>query len=123
VVAAFQASNTSICQGDNVNFTDASQNATSWAWSFQGGTPATSNQQNPSIQYLNTGTFDVSLTATGNSGFDTDVQPGLITVNPTPSVLIGLNLSMVPEWCRNTECKLRFVHSNAEWFIYGCGYQ
>jgi serine protease len=91
VVAAFQASNTSICQGDNVNFTDASQNATSWAWSFQGGTPATSNQQNPSIQYLNTGTFDVSLTATGNSGFDTDVQPGLITVNPTPSVLIGLN--------------------------------
>ncbi|MDA0930278.1 MAG: PKD domain-containing protein, partial [Bacteroidetes bacterium] len=91
VVASFQASNTSICQGDNVNFSDASQNATSWAWSFQGGTPATSNQQNPSIQYQSVGTFDVSLTATGNSGSDTDVQPGLITVNPTPTVLIGLN--------------------------------
>lgn len=91
VVAAFQSSNTSICQGDNVNFTDASQNATSWAWSFQGGTPTTSNQQNPSVQYLNTGVFDVSLTVTGNTGFDTEVQPGLITVNSTPTVLIGLN--------------------------------
>ncbi|MBM3170132.1 MAG: S8 family serine peptidase [Bacteroidetes bacterium] len=95
VVAAFTASNTTICQGDLVNFTDASQNATSWAWSFQGGTPATSTQQNPSVQYLNAGNFTVSLTATGNQGSDSEVQAGLITVNSTPSASISLNGSVL----------------------------
>ena len=95
VVAAFSASNTSICQGDIVSFTDASQNATSWSWSFQGGTPATSTQQNPSIQYSATGNFTVSLTATGNLGSDTEVQAGLITVNAAPAASIGLNGSVL----------------------------
>lgn len=95
VVASFSASNTSICEGDNVNYTDASQNATAWAWSFQGGTPGSSTQQNPTIQYLTAGNFTVSLTATGNSGSDTEVQSGLITVNSAPTASIGMNGSIL----------------------------
>ena len=33
------------------------------AWSFQGGEPASSSEENPTVTYNNTGTFTVSLTA------------------------------------------------------------
>jgi len=109
VVAAFSASNTNICEGDVVNYTDGSQNATAWSWNFQGGTPSTSPQQNPSIQYLSTGTFDVGLTVTGPNGSDADLQPAYITVNPVPVASIGLNggvlqaspAGMVYQWYLN----------------------
>jgi photosystem II stability/assembly factor-like uncharacterized protein len=52
------------CGEATVNFTDESQgNPISWLWEFEGGTPATSELQNPqSISYQNVGLFDVKLT-------------------------------------------------------------
>src|SRR5690554_2377604 len=41
-----------VCTGGVVNFTDQSSNSpTSWNWSFPGGSPATSNAQNPTVTY------------------------------------------------------------------------
>ena len=67
----FTASTTDVALGGSVNFTDETwgANLVSWAWSFEGGTPATSNVQNPTgITYNNIGTYDVTLTVTNGNG-------------------------------------------------------
>ncbi len=84
-VASFTASQTAVCAGSIVNFTDTSiPAATSWSWSFQGGTPSTSNQQNPSVTYNNAGAYNATLTATNANGGTTS-SPMVITVNANPS--------------------------------------
>ncbi len=67
--ADFEAENESVCQNEPIQFYDNSyHNATSWNWSFPGGTPSSSNQQNPVITYNNPGRHSVSLTVTNASG-------------------------------------------------------
>ena len=84
--ADFVANDTTICAGDTVLFTDMSTgNPTSWSWSFPGGTPSTSTDQNPVVVYNTPGTFDVTLTATNGNGNDVRTRTGYITVSPTPS--------------------------------------
>ena len=60
-----------VCSGDNLQFFDQSySNISSWSWSFPGGIPSTSNQQNPNVTYNSTGTYNVTLQVsdpTGNS--------------------------------------------------------
>ena len=57
--------------GSNVQFTDFSTgNVTSWSWSFPGGTPATSNAQNPVVTYSSPGLYGATLTV--NDGFTTN---------------------------------------------------
>jgi serine protease len=84
-VADFSANITVIPQGSTVNFTNLSiYNPTSYAWSFTGGTPATSAQVNPqNITYNTPGTYAVSLTATNANGSDTETKTAYIQVNPT----------------------------------------
>lgn len=85
-VANFTASSTAITAGQSVNFTDQSTGSpTSWEWTFNGGTPNSSTEQNPSgIQYNTVGTFDVSLTVTNASGSSTITKTGFISVTPAP---------------------------------------
>lgn len=85
-VAAFSSNVTSVCAGNSVNYTDQSTNMpTSWAWTFQGGTPATSTLQNPVITYSAAGTYSVSLLATNTGGNNTKTINGYITVNVNPT--------------------------------------
>ncbi|MBI3501021.1 MAG: PKD domain-containing protein [Bacteroidetes bacterium] len=89
-VADFIGNPTTICVGQNVTFTDQSTNApTSWSWTFNGGTPATSTLQNPVVTYNTAGTYFVTLTATNASGSDTKTKLSYITVNALPSVSIS----------------------------------
>lgn len=93
-VANFTSTATTICAGSSVTFTDLSTNTpTSWAWTFTGGTPATSSAQNPTILYSAGGTYQVSLTATNGSGSNTKTVTGYIVVyaaHPlTPGVITG----------------------------------
>jgi PKD repeat protein len=87
-VAEFTADTLSVMTGGNVNFTDQSTNTpTSWSWTFEGGTPATSTAQNPTVTYNSVGTFNVSLTATNAAGNDTETKIDYITVTaPQPPV-------------------------------------
>ncbi len=86
-IANFNANRQVICQGQQVNFTDASSFApTSWSWTFTGGTPATSTAQNPTVTYSTPGTYQVVLTATNANGSDTKTEVGYITVT-SPQVL------------------------------------
>jgi len=89
-VASFTANNQTICVGQSVQFTSTSSGQpTSYSWTFQGGTPATSTTQNPSVTYNTAGTYDVSLTVSNANGQNTSSQTGYITViaatgNPLP---------------------------------------
>jgi PKD repeat protein len=81
--ADFSADVVSVTAGDSVTFTDLSSNApTDWAWTFDGGTPASSSAQHPVVVYATPGTFAVSLTASNVSGSDTVTKTGFITVQP-----------------------------------------
>jgi len=53
--------------GDGASSTEASPSHTytqegSWLWTFQGGIPATSTEQNPTVAYAVAGQYDVTLT-------------------------------------------------------------
>ncbi len=69
ILPSFSASTTQVALGGSVNFTDGSfGEISSWSWTFEGGTPATSNQQNPTVTYNEVGDFDVTLTITDANG-------------------------------------------------------
>lgn len=83
--AKFSTSRQVICQGETIQFTDESYNAaTGWTWTFTGGTPSSSTQQNPSITYNTPGTYAVKLVATDGSTNNTSDIAGYITVLPAP---------------------------------------
>lgn len=80
-VAEFSADKTTVVIGGTAQFSDLSQNTpTSWSWSFSGGTPNSSTNQNPAVVYNSLGTYDVSLTATNGEGSDSQTKTGYITV-------------------------------------------
>ncbi len=90
-VADFMADRIFIAPGDYINFRDMSSgNPYIWHWFFEGGTPTTSDQQNPlSILYTMPGTYDVELIVESNMGIDTIRKPDYIVVSETdPCVAI-----------------------------------
>lgn len=83
--AGFSASTTSGCGPLEVNYVNlSSENSTSWEWTFEGGTPATSTEENPSVVYAAPGVYDVTLVATGPGGSSTFTQQNFITVLAPP---------------------------------------
>lgn len=84
-VPEFTANITTVPVTTGVNFTDASQFIpTSWLWTFEGGTPSTSTDQNPTnIIYNDEGTYDVTLTVTNNMGNNTITKEDYITASTT----------------------------------------
>lgn len=82
-IADFGASQTNINIGDSINFNDLSSGIpTSWSWTFQGGTPATSTLKNPTnIRYNTAGTYNVTLVATNSAGNNTKTKTAYIVVS------------------------------------------
>lgn len=81
--ADFYSNETNIPSGCEVDFFDKSSGVPhQWSWEFEGAIPATSNEKNPTnIQYLQEGTFEVSLTVTNPSGDNTKTVSTFITVS------------------------------------------
>lgn len=93
-VASFTIQDNTLCRNVQNDYTSTSTNSpTSYAWSFEGGTPATSTQANPqNVTYANAGTFDVALTVTNAFGSNTYTCANCITVYADPTVtLTGTN--------------------------------
>lgn len=81
--AKFSTERRVICAGETITFNDESFNiATGWNWSFTGGSPATSTQQNPSVTYNTPGTYAVQLQATDGTNSNTANVASYITVLP-----------------------------------------
>ncbi|MCA0237608.1 MAG: PKD domain-containing protein [Bacteroidetes bacterium] len=84
--AAFSAAQTSGCGPLTVAFTNqSSSNATSFQWSFPGGSPASSILPNPTVMYNAPGTYTVMLTASNAAGAHVVSQTGYITILPLPT--------------------------------------
>ncbi|MEQ1732100.1 MAG: M43 family zinc metalloprotease [Bacteroidia bacterium] len=80
--ANFKTNKTLICVNLPVTYTDASTNAvpTSYAWTFQGGTPATSTNATEQVTYATAGTYNVTLTVTNSVGANTITKTSVIHV-------------------------------------------
>lgn len=70
---------------EKVQFKDYSvirNNSATWLWSFPGGTPSTSNDENPEVSYINApdGFYDVTLTVTDANGTSTQTLNNFIQV-------------------------------------------
>ena len=83
--ADFSASTDTVCVGNTVDFTDLSAGGpTSWSWTFEGGTPATSTDQNPTITYNTAGDFDVTLEVSDGTNTNTLLVVDMIHVMVAP---------------------------------------
>jgi PKD repeat protein len=83
--AAFSTDEQSGCAPFTVNFIDEStENPNSWDWTFEGGNPSSSTDQNPTVVYETAGTYEVTLTASNVFGENTITETSYITVLTTP---------------------------------------
>ncbi len=101
----FRSDNQQVLLGGQVKFNDLSGGfPTKWEWTFEGGTPATSTEQNPVVTYTQPGKFKVTLVTTNaigqsdplirveyievlNAGLCSDIT----NFNGTPTVLREVN--------------------------------
>jgi len=68
-----------------VEFHDESSfNPTAWNWTFEGGTPATSNLKDPLVSYTSSGLYNVSLSMTNDKGTFTKTRTDYVYVKPKP---------------------------------------
>ncbi len=78
----FLADNQDICQGESVNFTSSSVgDVTEYSWTFEGGDPATSDEEAPMVVYATSGTYSVSLTISDGTSENTMTKDDFITVH------------------------------------------
>jgi len=89
-VASMTISDNTICRNTTANFVSTSTGQpTTYSWTFEGGSPATSSAQNPqNISYANAGTFDVALTVTNANGSHTYNCNDCMTVYALPSATL-----------------------------------
>ncbi|PLX00090.1 MAG: hypothetical protein C0594_16135 [Marinilabiliales bacterium] len=88
-VADFEGTPTTVCEGGSVVFSDLSTGTpTAWSWTFDGGTPATSTDQNPTVVYNTAGSYRVTLEVTNAQGTDTYFINNYITVTTPPTVSV-----------------------------------
>ena len=93
-VADFVSDTRNACINQNVTFTDASWNAAidSWSWTFQDGSPATSTDVNPTVQFTSSGYKQVTLNVTNAAGTGTETRSAYIYVSNEWGDFVGPNM-------------------------------
>jgi PKD repeat protein len=86
VIANFSIAQTDIYASQPVTFIDRSYNATSYEWTFEGGSPATSSEVNPVITWMQPGAYNARLSVNGGEASKSVTvnvtlkgEPGIIT--------------------------------------------
>lgn len=98
-VAAVVISDSMICIGQTILFDgSSSSNATSFIWSFPGGTPSSSTSSSPVITYSSPGTFTATLTVSNSCGADSSysqsVSAGCVGIDESDSGSISSYFDM-----------------------------
>lgn len=126
--SAIWADNYQICTEQPVNFNCSSANFITYLWNFGDGT--TSVIQNPSHFYLNSGTYQVTLTLTDNQGctYNSSLQNFITVKKPTANFTFSLangcnsqtinfsNLSTATSLPLSAHCKWNFGDGSADQF-------
>ena len=101
-VADFEADELGPCTSHVVDFTDLSEYATSWSWSFSpstvsyfGGT--SSSSQNPRVKFNEGGDYTVTLTVSNDYGTDAETKTNYIHVYTPPEVTLH-PVDVAAEW-------------------------
>lgn len=86
------ANQINIMEGESIHFKDLSMgNPTAWNWTIDGGTPATSNEQNPVVAFEKAGKYTVKLVAYKGNETSEAVKTDFIVVNvAAPKAHIGV---------------------------------
>ena len=75
------------CYDSVVYIDQSSYSPTSWSWTFTGGNPSTSTQQNPVVQYSSAGTYSATLVASNQLGSNSITQSVMAVGVPGASVV------------------------------------
>lgn len=91
-VATSDDATINIKEGESVHFLDMSTgNVTSWNWTFEGGSPASSTEQNPVVTYEKAGSYAVTLTVGDGNSSATKTRNAFVTVSgEAPTAAVGL---------------------------------
>ncbi len=78
--------------GESVHFKDMSTgNVTSWDWTFEGGEPASSTEQNPVVTYNSAGSYAVTLTVSDGTATETKTRDAYVVVHAeAPVAHVGM---------------------------------
>ena len=100
LIADFNPSATRIKVGESATFTDNSVGEpTSWSWEFEGGTPATSTEQSPTVQFNVNNPTTIKLTITRAEDGSTAEVEKVIQVGPPELCLNGdFETGAVVDW-------------------------
>lgn len=80
-VAQFSENRKLVCEGGSINYSNFSLNTSdSLLWTFEGGNPAQSTENNPSVTYPIAGTYSAKLWVANANGSDSLIQENLIHV-------------------------------------------
>jgi len=104
------------CVNSPIQFFDLTYNVVldnswSWSWSFEGGTPATSSDQNPEVTYSQPGIYDVTLVISNGTSNFTITKESYFKVNTTTPILA----SPIVESFENTNFPTNGIDLNANW--------
>jgi PKD repeat protein len=85
-------------EDESIQFEQTSTgNPVSYLWSFEGGTPATSTDENPSVQYTAQGTYDVKLIAYHEAHADTLEMTDVVTVLEKLEATFESDFTSIPD--------------------------
>ncbi len=89
VAANFTALTRNTYAGGNIQFEDkTSGNAAAWSWTFEGGTPSTSSEQNPKVTYSSPGKYKVTLTSSNEVNASTMEKESYVVVIPSEDLVM-----------------------------------
>ena len=107
-----------ICEGETISYTDQStNNPTSWNWTFPGGSPSSSTNQNPTITYNTSGTYDVTLEVSNSHGTETHTFSNTVVVDAPPTVNATVSQSSICEG----ESTIISASGNANTYVWNHG--
>lgn len=75
-----------------INFTNKSTSATHYKWSFEGGNPATSTEENPTVIFTGAGSHEVTLEALNDK--TSQIYKSIITVLPDTNLRTLTNIKL-----------------------------
>ncbi len=113
-----QPSNTTFCQGETIQFTNNSTDATNYYWVFENGIPATSTDTDPVVTYMSSGNFNVSLYAI--DGIDSNLTSQTITVQVAGAPVAAFN-SNSPVYMPNSTVYFTNNSSNSSVYTWDFG--
>lgn len=107
--ADFEADQVLVPLGCGVNFSDKSLGIPfQWEWQFEGGTPATSTERNPtSIVWNQPGTYTITLIVQNPAGTDTITKEAYINASGT-LLPVAQFTSSLSSFCTNDEAVVSF---------------